>query len=36
MIAMLCERCKVALVKTGVRDVYKCPMCNVILNLRLK
>jgi uncharacterized Zn finger protein (UPF0148 family) len=32
----ICERCKIALVETKVPKVYKCPMCNVIVNLRLK
>ena len=31
----LCIRCKVALKKTELRDVYKCPACGMITNERL-
>jgi uncharacterized CHY-type Zn-finger protein len=31
----LCIRCKVALKKTELKDVYKCPACGMITNERL-
>ena len=31
----LCIRCKVALKKTELRVVYKCPACGMITNERL-
>ena len=32
----LCERCKVEMSKTELKGVYKCPICGVIDNDRLK
>ena len=32
----LCERCKVELKSTELKGVYKCPVCGVIDNDRLK
>ena len=32
----LCIRCKVALKTTELKDVYKCPACNMIINDRLE
>ena len=31
----LCIKCKVALRKTELKDVYKCPACGMITNERL-
>ena len=31
----LCIKCKVALKKTELKDVYKCPACAMITNERL-
>ena len=31
----LCFKCKVALKKTELKDVYKCPACGMISNERL-
>ena len=33
---MMCERCKVNMDKTDIQGVYKCPICGVIDNDRLK
>ena len=33
---VFCERCKVAMVQTNVKNVWKCPVCNVIENKRLE
>lgn len=32
---IICDRCKVAMKKIELKDVYKCPICNVIENRRL-
>jgi len=28
---ILCSRCKIALVQTELKNVYKCPMCKVVV-----
>jgi predicted RNA-binding Zn-ribbon protein involved in translation (DUF1610 family) len=28
---VLCQRCKIALIKTELKNVYKCPMCKVVV-----
>jgi len=33
---MICERCKVNMNETEIKGVYKCPICGVIDNNRLK
>jgi predicted RNA-binding Zn-ribbon protein involved in translation (DUF1610 family) len=31
----ICVRCKVQMIPTELKDVWKCPVCNVIENKRL-
>tara|TARA_R100000008_G_C3566763_1_gene159579 strand:- start:1072 stop:1212 length:141 start_codon:yes stop_codon:yes gene_type:complete len=28
---ILCQRCKIALTKTELKNVYQCPMCKVVI-----
>ena len=32
----ICERCKIAMILTAIKNVWKCPMCGVIENRRLQ
>tara|TARA_R100000655_G_C2876724_1_gene174457 strand:- start:79 stop:219 length:141 start_codon:yes stop_codon:yes gene_type:complete len=32
----LCYKCKIALVKTELKDVYKCPMCGTTVEEEIK
>jgi|TARA_Y100000289_G_C3812893_1_gene94645 ribosomal protein L37AE/L43A len=33
---IICERCQVAMTKTTIENVWKCPVCGVIENKRLE
>ena len=28
---ILCDRCKIALIKVELKNVYRCPMCKVVV-----
>ena len=36
MTTPICERCKIAMILTALKNVWKCPMCGVIENRRLQ
>tara|TARA_R100000995_G_scaffold63792_2_gene33039 strand:- start:529 stop:651 length:123 start_codon:yes stop_codon:yes gene_type:complete len=33
---IICQRCRVAMRSTELKDVWKCPVCNTIENKRLE